>query len=62
MTRKEAHKLVKYKKLPLGGVASCPFCRAGGASVRKPYNWGDVEKIKAQVAAHILEHHAHETR
>lgn len=58
MTRREAHKIVKYKKLPRGGVASCPFCRHGGAAILKPYTWGDVEKAKALVVDHMLVAHA----
>lgn len=57
MSRREAHRLVKYKKLPRGAVASCPFCKHGYATLLKPYNWGDVEKAKAKVAAHIIEAH-----
>lgn len=58
MTRKQAHRLVKYKKLPRGAVASCPYCKAGYSTLLKPYNWGDVEKAKAQVVDHILAAHA----
>lgn len=57
LTLRQAHKAVRYKKLPLGAVASCPCCRESYATLRKPYNWGDVEKAKALVAAHIIEAH-----
>lgn len=56
MTRKEAHRLAIYRKGPLGAFAKCPWC-SFGAAVRKPYTWGDTEKLKAQVAAHILTNH-----
>lgn len=56
LTHREAERLVKKTKGPLGAAYQCPHCRYG-LTVKKPYTWGDVKKAVADVARHIMNAH-----